>query len=271
MGGAFTAVADDGVRGVLEPGGLRHRLLLQPGRSTPTPRSPIRLLVALGDPAARALVLPDRYRRGKERPKHARSAPCRRVAGAVPRGTPGARDDPEIRARDRVRRAGTGRGAFPPNKFDADVGVMTTGSLGQLGLSIRNLLQPEFQSPGRGDSSRSARPGRGVDSRGARTSRSAADLDLTTATTPRGRLAGRGDRPGGATRSGRPGVRGGVHLEYLGTLGDRGRRRSAHRGQLRGLRRDRWRMPPGRASGRPSGIGVGGSGCVSSFSRRRCI
>ena len=34
------------------------------------------------------------------------------------------------------------------NKFDADVGVMLSGGLGQIGLTVRNLAQPSFEVPG---------------------------------------------------------------------------------------------------------------------------
>src|SRR4029078_9724992 len=35
-------------------------------------------------------------------------------------------------------------GEFSTNKFDADLGVMAAGSLGKVGLSVRNLLEPKF-------------------------------------------------------------------------------------------------------------------------------
>jgi len=34
------------------------------------------------------------------------------------------------------------------SKFDADVGVMVSGGLGQIGLTVRNLTQPSFEVPG---------------------------------------------------------------------------------------------------------------------------
>jgi hypothetical protein len=65
------------------------------------------------------------------------------------------------------------------------VGVMSTGSLGQLGLSIRNLLQPEFKTPGAAIRlDRRVRAGVSIHVRQSVTV--AADLDLTRAMTPRG-------------------------------------------------------------------------------------
>ena len=43
-----------------------------------------------------------------------------------------------------------GSAAISTNKFDADLGVMSTGSLAQVGLSVRNLLQPGFRTSGGG-------------------------------------------------------------------------------------------------------------------------
>jgi hypothetical protein len=71
------------------------------------------------------------------------------------------------------------------NQFDADIGVMATGSLGQLGLSVHNLLQPEFRTPGdpvRLD--RRVRAGLSVHVR--QDTIVASDVDLTTARTPLG-------------------------------------------------------------------------------------
>jgi hypothetical protein len=62
---------------------------------------------------------------------------------------------------------------------------MATGSLGQLGLSVRNLLEPELKTAGgtvRLD--RRVRTGLAIHVRQELTM--AADMDLTTATTPRG-------------------------------------------------------------------------------------
>ena len=239
MGGAFTAVADDGSAAFWNPAGFAsgsffslvvdaNILDRRSGRARRARHA-----------AARPFLLPDRYRGGKERPKHARSAPCRRDAGPVPRGPSGGRDDTETGARDRVA-GGTAR-RFPRNKFDADLGVMATGSLAQLGLSVRNLLQPEFERRRRGDSSRSAGPGRGVDPRTAERDRGGRrgsdDRD-----DPAGGVAGRG--AGGRGAPGPEGLAPGRGpLEHGRERPARGRRRSAASGAVMRSTARPWRMP----------------------------
>ena len=39
-------------------------------------------------------------------------------------------------------------GLFSTNKFDADLGVMAAGSVGKIGVSVRNLFEPKFTAPG---------------------------------------------------------------------------------------------------------------------------
>jgi hypothetical protein len=70
--------------------------------------------------------------------------------------------------------------------FDTDIGVMTTGSLGRLGLSIRNATEPEFRLPGGGTYKLERRIRAGIAVNTSRRSLVAADFDLTTADTPRG-------------------------------------------------------------------------------------
>ena len=151
------------------------------------------------------------------------------------------------------------------NKFDADVGVMATGSLGQLGLSVRNLLAAGVRVGGRGDSPRSARPGGCVDSRDAgRDGRRRPGSD-DRHDAPGG-LAGRGDRSGGPPGERRRGF----------AAGCTGTRRAARRPGRGADRQHRRRVTPSTArprrmprsvSGRPTGIGAGASGCGSCSSR----
>ena len=110
---------------------------------------------------------------------------------------------------------GAGGAAISSTKFDADVGVMSTGSLGQLGLSIRNLLQPEFTAPG-GVIRLDRRVRAGVSIHAGQKTTVAADLDLTTATTPRGewRDAAIGLEAHPARNAW---VRGGVHWNAAGS------------------------------------------------------
>jgi hypothetical protein len=79
----------------------------------------------------------------------------------------------------------SGGAGISTNKFDADLGIMATGSLAQLGLSVRNLLHPELKTPdGAIRLDRRVRAGVSLHAGGDTTV--AADLDLTTGTTPKG-------------------------------------------------------------------------------------
>ena len=65
--GAFTAVADDGSAAFWNPAGLASGAFfgLVIDRTPTSLDRTVGRLIALGDPAARALLLPDRYRRGR--------------------------------------------------------------------------------------------------------------------------------------------------------------------------------------------------------------
>lgn len=65
------------------------------------------------------------------------------------------------------------------NKFDADVGLMATGSLGRLGLTVHNLTQPSFPAPG-GPLRLERRVRAGIALHTGRMTTVAADFDLTT-------------------------------------------------------------------------------------------
>jgi hypothetical protein len=73
------------------------------------------------------------------------------------------------------------------NKFDADVGVMVSRGLGQVGLTVRNLAQPSFDVPGGAATirlDRKVRGGAAVHLAGEITI--AGDVEFTTATTASG-------------------------------------------------------------------------------------
>jgi hypothetical protein len=108
----------------------------------------------------------------------------------------------------------SGGAGISTNKFDADLGVMATGSLAQLGLSVRNLLQPAFTAPG-GAIRLQRRVRAGVSIHAWQETTVAADLDLTTATTPRGDWR---DAAVGLEAHAGPNawVRGGVHWNTVG-------------------------------------------------------
>jgi hypothetical protein len=101
------------------------------------------------------------------------------------------------------------------NKFDTDIGVMTSGALGRLGLSIRNLLEPDFTAP---DSERLALERRvraGLSLNLSRRLTAAADFDLTAASTAGGEY--REIALGGEMQPARGAwLRGGVHWNTAG-------------------------------------------------------
>jgi hypothetical protein len=72
--------------------------------------------------------------------------------------------------------------AVSSNKFDADLGLMATGSLVKVGLSVRNLLEPEFKAEG-GAIRLDRRVRAGVSVHVWRDTSMAADVDLTKSTT----------------------------------------------------------------------------------------
>ena len=156
----------------------------------------------------------------------------------------------KVRARHRVASQPAGGDATTCRvnaKFDADLGVMATGSLGQLGLSVRNLLQPEFKT-GDGAVRLERRVRAGVSIHAGRTTTVAADLDFTTAHDPEGGVAGRGDG-----RRDAPGP------ESL----------AAGRGSLEydGKRRSRG-SPIGSVGGSYAVYGLGHGGCAGQFGSR---
>ena len=73
------------------------------------------------------------------------------------------------------------------NKFDADLGVMVSGGLGQVGLTVRNLVQPSFEVPGGASTIRLDRKVRGgVAIHLAGETKIAGDVEFTKATTASG-------------------------------------------------------------------------------------
>jgi hypothetical protein len=77
-------------------------------------------------------------------------------------------------------------GSASSNTFDTDIGVMTRGSFVRVGLSVRNLLEPEFAVPGADPIKLDRRVRAGLAVNTSRRTIAAADFDLTTANTVRG-------------------------------------------------------------------------------------
>lgn len=80
----------------------------------------------------------------------------------------------------------SGGKSISTNRFDTDIGFVAKGSLGRVGLSVRNLTAPEFDTPGGGTAKLDRRVRAGVALNVGPRTLVAADFDLTTAETPRG-------------------------------------------------------------------------------------
>jgi hypothetical protein len=214
MGGAFTAVADDGSAAFWNPAGFATGSYFSLVLDANILDRRSGWLVALGTPPLglsyyRTAIAGEKNGRNTLVAHHAGVTLVQSVGDRLALGTTlkfvhGIADS----------QGGAGGAAISSNKFDADVGVMTTGSLGQLGLSIRNLLQPEFQTPG-GAIRLDRRVRAGVSIHVGQNTTVAADLDLTTAKTPRGdwRDAAIGLETHPALKAW---VRGGVHWSTTG-------------------------------------------------------
>lgn len=182
MGGAFTAVADDASAAFWNPGGLASGAFfsLVLDRNSMDDRSAT--LIALGTPP---LAL-SYYRTATGDQPNGRNTLVAHHAGVSV--VQSLADRMAVGATLKLVRgdasAGQGR-VFSANKFDADFGVMTKGDLGRLGLSVRNLLQPEFRTAeGAVRLERRVRAGMALNLR--QNTTIAADIDLTRAATARG-------------------------------------------------------------------------------------
>ena len=183
MAGAFTAVADDGSAAFWNPAGLAAGSFfsLVIDGNTFDRRSGV--LVALGTPPLGLSY----YRTAIGDSASGRNTLVAHHAGASLVQSLG----------DRLAVGATlklvhgvaslsGTDGISTNKFDADLGVMATGSLAQLGLSVRSLLQPEFKAAG-GPIRLDRRVRAGVAIHVRQETTLAADVDLTSASTAGGR------------------------------------------------------------------------------------
>lgn len=183
MGGAFTAIADDASAVFWNPGGLASGAFFSVvlDRNSMDDRSAT--LIALGTPP---LALSYYRTATAELPNGRNSLTTHHAGVSVVQSLA---DRIAAGATLKLVRGdvSTGQGpSFSTNKFDADLGVMTKGALGRLGLSIRNLLEPEFRTAtGVVRLERRVRAGISVNLRQSTTV--AADIDLTTAETAGGK------------------------------------------------------------------------------------
>ena len=181
MAGAFTAVADDGSAAYWNPAALAtgsfFSLLID--RNTLDRQSA--LLLAIGTPPLGLTY----YRTTTAAATNGPSTLVAHHAGVTIVQSVGDRLAVGATLKAVHGVAVSDAGSISSNKFDADLGVITTGSFARLGLSVHNLLQPEFASPsGAMRLDRRVRAGLSVNAR--EDTIVAADLDLTKISTARG-------------------------------------------------------------------------------------
>src|SRR5450759_708286 len=143
MGGAFTAVADDASASFWNPAGFASGAFfsLVVDRNALDRRSA--LFVAIGTPPLglsyyRTAIAEVKNGRNTLVAHHAGVSLVQSLGGRLAVGT-------TLKLVHGIASPAEGV-ATASNRFDADLGVMATGSLGQLGLSVRNLFQPEFKT-----------------------------------------------------------------------------------------------------------------------------
>jgi hypothetical protein len=182
MGGAFTAVADDASAAFWNPAGfasgsffslILDANVLDRRRGT---------LLALGTPPLgiayyRTALDAESNGRNTLVAHHAGVSLVQSVGGRLAVGT-------TLKLVHGVVSTPGGAG-MSTNKLDADLGVMATGSLGQLGLTVRNLFQPEFKGSG-GAVRLDRRVRAGISIHARQDLVVAADVDLTKGKTFRG-------------------------------------------------------------------------------------
>jgi hypothetical protein len=182
MGGAFTAVADDASAAFWNPAGFASGAFVSLVVDANLLDRRSGALMALGTPPLglsyyRSAIAAEKNGRHTLVAHHAGVSLVQSVGDRLAVGT-------TLKVVRGIA-APEGGASVSSTRFDADVGVMSTGSLGRLGLSIRNLLQPEFKTPGAAIRlERRVRAGVSLNVRQSVTV--AGDLDLTTAATPRG-------------------------------------------------------------------------------------
>jgi hypothetical protein len=184
MGGAFTAVADDGSAVFWNPAGFATGSFFSLVVDSNSLDRRSGLLVALGTPPLglsyyRTAIAEVKNGRNTLVAHHAGATLVQSLGGRLAVGT-------TLKVVHGIA-SPPGESGVSTNKFDADVGVMATGSLAQLGLTVRNLLQPEFKTSSGGVIRLDRRVRAGVSVHARQETIVAADLDLTTAETARGR------------------------------------------------------------------------------------
>jgi hypothetical protein len=214
MGGAFTAVADDGSAAYWNPAGFATGSFFSLVLDTNQLDRRSGWLLALGTPPLglsyyRTAIAEEKNGRNTLVAHHAGVSLVQSLGGRLAVGT-------TLKLVHGIVSPAEGV-STSTNKFDADIGVMATGALAQLGLSVRNLFEPEFASAD-GAIRLDRRVRAGVSIHATQAVTVAADLDLTTATTPRGdwRDAAIGAEAHPVSKAW---LRGGVHWNTKGASG----------------------------------------------------
>jgi hypothetical protein len=212
MGGAFTAVADDGSAAFWNPAGFASGSFFSMVIDGNVLDRRQGALVALGTPPLglsyyRTAIAAQKNSRNTLVAHHAGVTLVHSVVGGLAVGT-------TLKLVHGIA-SPAGSAAVSTNKFDADLGLMLTGSLAQAGLTVRNLLQPEFKTSGGGAIRLERQVRAGVSIHARQDLTVAGDIDVTTAATPRGdwRDAALGVESHPAVKAW---VRGGVHWNAAG-------------------------------------------------------
>jgi len=143
MGGAFTAVADDGSAVYWNPAGLASGSFFSLVLDHNSRDEGSATLLALGTPPLGLAY----YRTATGSRANGRNSLVAHHAGATVLQSLGEHFTVGGTAKY-VRGVVDGGGAsVSSNKFDVDLGVMFKGSLGRIGVSARNLAEPSFDGP----------------------------------------------------------------------------------------------------------------------------
>src|SRR5215204_440103 len=145
MGGAFTAVADDGSAVFWNPAGLGTGAFFSLVLDRNTAEDGSATLIALGTPPLGLSY----YRTATGDRANGRNSLVAHHAGVTvvqSLGDRGLTVGATLKAVRGVVGSGSGS-SVSSTKFDADFGVMASGSLGRLGLTVHNLFEPEFTGP----------------------------------------------------------------------------------------------------------------------------
>ena len=184
MGGAFTAVADDASAAFWNPAGFANGSIFSLVVDANVLDRRRAALVAVGTPPLalsyyRTAIAPENNGRNTLVAHHAGVTLVQSLRDRLAVGT-------TLKLVHGI--ASTAGGArVSTNKFDADLGVMAHSAVVQVGLSVRNLFQPEFRTSGGGPLRLDRQVRAGVSYQPRREFIAAADLDLTTAANPRGK------------------------------------------------------------------------------------